>query len=72
MSWVIDRIESDIAVIEQIGTDEVMEVPKANLPKGAREGIVLRDDGNGLQIDQEETKSRIARMREKFNRLRKK
>jgi hypothetical protein len=84
MRWVIDGIEDGIAVLESIeaaetaGADdapempETLECPKRELPKGAREGQVLTDDGiagGPLRIDREATAARAARIRERFERL---
>jgi hypothetical protein len=78
MRWVIDRIEEGIAVLEGIEavegaeTVETVELPKKKLPKGAREGYVLTDDGvdgGQLRLDREETAARAARLRERFERL---
>jgi hypothetical protein len=72
MQWVIDRIEGGIAVLESAETDETVERPKKDLPKGAKEGQVLTDDGSAggaLRIDLEETAARAARIRERFERL---
>jgi len=72
MQWVIDRIEDGVAVLENTETDETLELPKKSLPKGAKEGQVLTDDGvsgGALRIDKEETAARAARIRERFERL---
>jgi len=72
MQWVIDRIEDGVAVLENTETDETLERPKKELPKSAKEGQVLTDDGvagGALRIDKEETVARAARIRERFERL---
>jgi hypothetical protein len=81
MRWVIDRFEEGIAVLEGVdgpqspdGPDAPLTVerPRRELPKGAREGHVLTDDGVGggpLRLDREETAARAARIRERFERL---
>jgi hypothetical protein len=72
MQWVIDRIEDGVAVLENTETGEESERPKKELPKGAKEGQVLTDDGvagGSLRIDKEETAARSARIRERFERL---
>jgi hypothetical protein len=72
MRWVIDRIEGGVAVLESTETEETEERPKKVLPKGAKEGQVLTDDGaagGALRIDVEETAARAARIRERFERL---
>jgi len=70
MQWIIDRIEDGkIAVLENPDTEETKELPRAKLPKGAKEGHVLIEDGDGLRIDQAETDARKARIRERFKAL---
>ena len=61
MRGVIDRIEEGIAVIELEDRSQVL-FPAKRLPKGAREGSVLRID---ITYDAQATK----RQREKIKRL---
>ena len=70
--WVVDRIEEDIAVLEHTEFLKSMECPVAGLPKGIREGDVLGQDGPFFWIDVEQTTARSRRIKEKFNRLKKK
>jgi len=58
MIYIVDRIEAGIAVLEAKSTGEVIEIPKKQLPKGIREGQVLRKDGDAYNIDYEMTKQR--------------
>ena len=63
MTIIIDRIEEDIAVLEEsLPTGEVSErrVPMAWLPEDAREGDVLRRTAEGFAIDARETARRRA------------
>jgi len=65
--WVVDRIEADIAVLENTETQQTVERATAELPGGIREGHALTDDGDGaLRIDGEETAARAARAAELF------
>lgn len=74
--YVIDRIEGRIAVI--VGDDgRSFDVPRARLPKGCREGAVLRLDAEGDRapdwslavIDEAERARRDAQAREMQRRL---
>ena len=59
---IIDRFEGDKAVLE-VDTGHVV-IPISNLPKGAKEGDVLR-----LIIDADETKNRKQRIEGMMNKL---
>ena len=59
---IIDRFEGEHVVLE-IDTDHV-NIPISNLPKGAKEGDVLR-----FIIDSNETQNRKQRVEDKMNRL---
>ena len=76
-TYIIDRIEDGIAVLECLDTDlgnrdEMLELPRAALPKGVREGQVLRKDGDGFTIDYEATQKRRDNMRSRLDKLLKK
>ena len=58
MTYIIDRFEAGIAVLECQATNEIIEVPKSDLPKSAREGHVLVKDGDVYAIDREATQKR--------------
>ena len=62
MKWVIDRIESDIAVIE-VG-NECIDIPTKCLPIGVKEGDVL-----SLKIDKDATSEQLKRARTMMNNL---
>jgi len=62
IQFVIDRIESGIAICEQLDTGEFREFKIALLPKGAKEGDVLNFDGTTLTLDDECTAARKARI----------
>jgi hypothetical protein len=73
--YVIDRIEGKIAVV--VGDDgRSLEVPKRQLPRGCREGTVLRVEATGgaidwsrAVIDDAERRRRLERSRETLRRL---
>ena len=72
MKWVIDRFEEEWAILECIDKDETRDIPRGELPKGAREGQVLLFDGDTWVIDHAQTAARRAMIMEKFARLKKK
>lgn len=63
MKFVIDRFEDQLVVVESV-EGEIINIPKAIVPSGAREGDLLI-----ISIDKEETGEREIRIKEKFNRL---
>lgn len=73
---VIDRFEGDWAVLLVGDRQKKLPVPRARLPRGAREGHWLKvdlDDEGKLQraaIDAEETARARQRIAEKLDRLR--
>ena len=70
MIYVIDRIENGIAVCECLETGAVLEISKKNLPKGAREGdVIRRQDEHSFSIDAELTKKRRENLTNRMNRL---
>lgn len=59
MTWIIDRIEEDIAVCE-IDNGKTIDIPLSALPSGVKEG-----DAIALTIDDSEIKDR----KENINKL---
>ena len=72
MTYVIDRIEDGIAVLECMETNEIIELPRKELPKGCREGLMLTKDGDSYTIDHEATKKRKENMQSRLEKLLKK
>lgn len=71
--WVIDRFEEDFVVLENIKSLEVIELPRGSLPEDVREGMALIQDKGQFLLDlSEEAAARSHRIREKFNRLKRK
>ena len=71
MKYSVDRIENDIAILENLDTREIIEVSMRELPSDIHDGVILIYDGATYKIDIDEQKSRIEMMREKMNRLKK-
>ncbi|SCY01681.1 DUF3006 domain-containing protein [Alkaliphilus peptidifermentans] len=53
---IIDRFEGQYAVVEIDGGFQHIE--RGSLPRGAKEGDVIKIDGSKIQIDSEETNKR--------------
>ena len=69
MTYVIDRIEDGIAVLECMTTDEIIEIPKEALPRNAREGHILHKDGDTFTIDREATNKRREQLRLRLEKI---
>ena len=74
--YVVDRIEGTVAVV--LGDDgRTFDVPRRALPKGSREGTVLRIDAAAgeapdwaeVAVDEDERVRRLERARETIRRL---
>ena len=73
--YVVDRFEGKAAVV--VGDDgRSFDVPRRDLPKGAKEGTVLRVEGNGepidwarAEIDEAERQRRLEQARETLRHL---
>jgi Protein of unknown function (DUF3006) len=57
MKVTIDRFEGDYAVCEK-SDRSMINIPKANLPKNAKEGDVLNIEGKVIRLDSSETNKR--------------
>lgn len=62
MKIIIDRFEGDCAVVEADG--KMINMPLALLPESAKEGSVVT-----IEIDENETKNREAKIRGMMNEL---
>jgi len=67
--YIIDRIDGNLAICECINTGEMIKFNIQKLPKKAKEGDVLRKEGNTFIIDYETTKQRKKALTERMNRL---
>jgi len=68
-TYIIDRIEAGIAVLECQYTYEIIEIPKSELPKTAREGHVLTKMEGFFVIDREETQKRRDDLKRRLERI---
>ncbi len=71
MKFVVDRIEKDIAVLENIVNNDVIEVNVNELPNNVKEKDVVKLDNNKYVLDIKEKEERINRINEKFEMLKK-
>ena len=70
MIYIIDRIENNIAVLENKDTKEIINMPLNKLPSNLKEGNVLKYENNTYTKDTEEENNRKKTILEKFNKLR--
>lgn len=71
MKYSIDRIEDDIAILEDITTKEKKEVKLRLLPKNIVDGSILIYSNKKYTLDESEELRRRNNLREKFNALKK-
>lgn len=69
MKFVVDRIENDIAVLENIKNKEIINISLKLLPKNLKEGDVLKFNNNKYFLDNNEKQARLNRIREKMKML---
>jgi len=69
MHYIVDRIESGIAVCNCMSTGADIEVRANELPPGTREGHVLAKNSDGYAFDEKLTQKRLADLTTRMNRL---
>ena len=72
MKYAIDKIENDVALLENIKDGSKKEVNIKDLPSNVIETDILSYDGKTYTLDNDEKELRIRRIREKMEKLRKK
>ena len=72
MIYIVDKIENDIAVLENKDTREIINVNISCLPSLIKEGSILKYDGSKYYIDNELEIKRRQDLLERFKRLRNK
>ena len=72
MKYSIDRIENDIAVLENIDTNEIIEIEISLLPENIKESNIVIYENNIYKIDQETEDSRKKDLLSRFSKLKKK
>jgi hypothetical protein len=68
MQVIIDRFEGEIAVCEQ-DDRTMLNIPRSQLPDGAKEGDVLIIDGDNISIDSSATLQRKKSINARFKNL---
>ena len=72
MIYIVDRIENNIAVLENKETNEIINIDISILPTNLKEGNVLRYENNTYILDKKKKKKRRQLLLEKFNKLKNK
>jgi len=72
MKLIVERFEGGFALCEDMETGGRITLAQSEIPKGVREGDVLIREGDGYAIDTAATEERRARMRSRFDRLKRK
>lgn len=68
MKYIIDRFEGEYAVCE-VEAGRFIDIPKADIPKGAKEGDILSKTDNGYRIEKAETEAKREEIKKRMNRL---
>lgn len=69
MNYAVDRIDENIATIENIINKEKKEVPLELLPKNVKEGSIITLEGSTYILNSNEEETRRKIIEEKLNRL---
>lgn len=72
MKYSIDRIENDIAVLENIDTNELIEVEISLLPEKIKEANIVIYEDDEYKLDQQTEETRKKDLLSRFNKLKKK
>ena len=69
LKYSVDRIEGNIAVLEDIESGNIIEVPTSKLPHFIEDGTIVRYENDEYVIDKLEEEIRREIIREKLERL---
>jgi hypothetical protein len=69
MHYVVDRIESGIAVCNSLTTGEDMEIKASELPAKTKEGDIIAETDGKYIFDKELTEKRRADLKARMDRL---
>ena len=72
MMYSVDKIENDVATIENILTKELINVKQKDLPNNVKEKDILMYDGNSYILDVSLKEERLKKLKDKMEKLRKK
>ena len=70
--FAIDRIEDEIAVLENLETKEKREIHRELLPSSIHEGAIVKFNNNSYILNETEEEKRRREILERFRNLRKK
>lgn len=70
MKYAVDKIIENIAILENINTQEIKEIDITTLPFSVYEGAILIYQDNTYKLDLTEEEKRKRIVLEKFNKLR--
>jgi len=70
--YTVDRIEEKYAICEEKESKEFTKIEIEKLPKGVKEGSVLKFNGNKYIIDKEEETKKSSIVKQKMDKLWKK
>ena len=71
MEWIVDRIEENIAILEQTITKEKREIDITTLPFSLHEGSILIFEKGNYILEEEKENKRRKEIEERFKKLRK-
>lgn len=72
MIYIVDRIEDNVAVLENKETKKITDVSLSLLPKDIKEGNVLKYENNTYILDKKEEEERKKAILTKFEKLKNK
>lgn len=72
MMYSVDKIENDVATIENLLTKELINVKLKDLPNNVKEKDMLKYDGNLYMLDESLKEKRARMLKDKMELLRKK
>ena len=67
--YTVDRLEENLAILENRENKEIIEIPLSFLPKGIKEGDILKLIENQFILDIEETNRVKTEIKNKFRNL---
>lgn len=71
MKFAVDKIENNIVVLENIHSNDIIEVDVKYLPVSIKENDIIRFEDGKYVLDINEKTERINRIKEKMNSLKK-
>lgn len=72
MIYIVDRIEDNIAILENKETKEIIDISLDILPTNLKEGNILKYENNTYTLDKEQEEERRNAIISKFERLKNK